>query len=189
MRCSGKRPWWTTTRSHAASARVWARGHGPGDRQVAPTCCLLISHRDTENTGGGCFRAWARGRLPTRRPHPPLVPPSPRRGRGEMVRVRRVSGPHRPSPFAKGGGVGEGDSPPLAGPRRATAGHAATVRATAGLPLPAPCCSHTETRRTRGGCFRPCPHGRRARQRLAPTRYPPTSNTPTPSPLGPPFPS
>ncbi len=33
-------------------AAPWARGPGPGDRRVAPTCCLLISHRDTENTGG-----------------------------------------------------------------------------------------------------------------------------------------
>jgi len=32
-----------------------------------------------------------------------------------MVRVRRVSGLHRPSPFTKGGGVGEGDSTPWPG--------------------------------------------------------------------------
>ena len=76
-------------------------------RRVAPTRCLLLSHRDTENTGDVCAPGPTALRhaaacpylLPTRRPHPPLVPPSPRRGRGEMARVRRVSGPYSPSPF------------------------------------------------------------------------------------------
>jgi len=67
--------------------RPWARGRGA--RQ-----CLALGH------AAACPYL-----LPTRRPHPPLVPPSPRRGRGENARVRRVSGPHSPSVLRRGWGI------------------------------------------------------------------------------------
>ncbi len=109
--------------------------------------------------------------LPTRRPHPPLVPPSPRRGRGENARVRRVSGSHRPSPFTKGGGVGEGDSAPWPG-------HAARplgTRSGPGRPPGRPCLRPADLTRRHGE------HRGRMFSRLG-TR-PPGEATPRPYPL------
>ncbi len=67
----------------------------------------------------------------------PLGPPSPTRGRGEMVRVRRGAGPHRPSPFTKGGGVGEGDSTRGPGHAARPPGPRPRSGRPAGSPLPA----------------------------------------------------
>ena len=104
--------------------RPWARGRGA--RQ-----CLALGH------AAACPYL-----LPTRRPHPPLVPPSPRRGRGENARVRRVSGPHSPSVLRRGWGI---PPPGRTVARSPWARHRAplpvpVLRRPTGSPLPATCC-------------------------------------------------